>query len=413
MSESLFRKEAIENQKKSLIGDVLLTHPASFRNFVMGISVVMLLIVSFLFWGTYVKRERVQGYLVPEKGVVRIYSQQHGIITSIKVLEGDNVNKGDSLLTFKAEKHSLDGQQIDKKILAELQRNRAYLTEQIRSQSSLVASKVDAQKISIQSSKRESETINEQIKVGEERIELLSRSMDKYKQLYSDGSVTVQDYEEKLSVLLDARERYAALKRQHVQVLNNIDAAVASLNAIKLGGDLKIANMNQQLSEIRQREIRLRGQFEFSVIAPLVGTVTTIQAVIGQTTLTNSPLLTILPSNSKLNAHLYVPARAIGFVKAGQTVNLRLSAFPYQRHGTQRGIIKEVSKVLLTPEELSVPLSLPEAVYRIVVELDKHEIEIGEEKIPLQPGMTLEADIILEEHYLIDWLLSPLRKMIG
>ena len=46
-----------------------------------------------------------------------------------------------------------------------------------------------------------------------------------------------------------------------------------------------------------------------------------------------TPLLSILPAGSKLEAQLFTPSRSIGFVRVGQQVLLRYQAFPYQKFG--------------------------------------------------------------------------------
>ena len=74
----------------------------------------------------------------------------------------------------------------------------------------------------------------------------------------------------------------------------------------------------------------------------------------------------------------------------------------------KRGRIVQVSQTILTGGDGAIPVSLKEAAYRIVVKLDRPDIDAGGKKIPLQPGMLLKADIILEKRPLITWLISPL-----
>jgi hypothetical protein len=44
-----------------------------------------------------------------------------------------------------------------------------------------------------------------------------------------------------------------------------------------------------------------------------------------------------------LQAEIYIPSRAIGFVKPGQEVRLLYDAFPYQRFGAYRGRVVAAS----------------------------------------------------------------------
>jgi membrane fusion protein len=86
--------------------------------------------------------------------------------------------------------------------------------------------------------------------------------------------------------------------------------------------------------------------------APQAGTVTAVHAHAGAAVGPAAPLLSIVPRGAVLEAHLYAPSRAVGFVRAGQQVLLRYRAYPYQKFGHSRGIIASVSRSAIEPAEL-------------------------------------------------------------
>jgi membrane fusion protein len=86
------------------------------------------------------------------------------------------------------------------------------------------------------------------------------------------------------------------------------------------------------------------------IVAPSAGVVTTILGVQGQSITTSTPLLSLVPAEAVLEAHLLVPSRAMGFIVPRQTVAIRYQAFPYQRFGSAKGRITEISQTLITPE---------------------------------------------------------------
>ena len=55
------------------------------------------------------------------------------------------------------------------------------------------------------------------------------------------------------------------------------------------------------------------------------------------------------PSDSDLQAELYAPSRAAGFLGVGQEVLLRYEAYPYQKFGHYRGRVSAVSQTALAP----------------------------------------------------------------
>ena len=124
-------------------------------------------------------------------------------------------------------------------------------------------------------------------------------------------------------------------------------------------------------------------------------------------------MLTILPADAQFKAELFIPTRAIGFIKPGQAVLLRYSAFPYQRFGLYKGTIDKVTEVILSPDELHVPVKLEEPVYRVSVTPEKQAISAYGRQFNLQAGMLLEASIILEGRSLGEWLLAPIYSLRG
>ena len=118
--------------------------------------------------------------------------------------------------------------------------------------------------------------------------------------------------------------------------------------------------------------------------------------------------LEIIPLESPLEAVLFVPTRASGFVRVGQTVRLLYDAFPYQRFGTYSGHVISVSRTILSEAGLSAPLELKEPAYKVIAALDRPDVDANGQKMALQAGMLLQADILLEKRELIRWLLDPI-----
>jgi membrane fusion protein len=115
-----------------------------------------------------------------------------------------------------------------------------------------------------------------------------------------------------------------------------------------------------------------------------------------------------VPDGVPLQAVLYIPTRAVGFVRVGQRVRLLYDAFPYQNFGTHRGRIVRISHTVLTRNDETGPLQLKEPVYEAVAALDRAQVTAYGRKMPLKPDMLLKADIILNKLSLMRWLIDPL-----
>jgi membrane fusion protein len=123
--------------------------------------------------------------------------------------------------------------------------------------------------------------------------------------------------------------------------------------------------------------------------------------------------MTITPAGAALVAEVYVPSRAIGFIKPGQAVRLLYDAFPYQRFGPAAGTVQAVSATVLYPQEVQAAMRIDEPVYRVVVQLAQQVMPAFGRSMNLSPGMALSADIVLEQRSFAEWLFEPILAMRG
>lgn len=100
------------------------------------------------------------------------------------------------------------------------------------------------------------------------------------------------------------------------------------------------------------------------------------------------------------------------FIRPGQEVRLLYDAFPYQRFGSFGGRVTRISRVVIDPRQLAAPLEVEEPVYRIEVAPDAQAVTGFGERLPLQLGMTLTANLILDRRSFLDWLLTPLNAVL-
>jgi membrane fusion protein len=258
-----------------------------------------------------------------------------------------------------------------------------------------------------------------------ERIEIADRAVALNRKHNADGFISDMRLQQVQSEQIEQRARLAAAERGRLTAVRermNIEAERADL-PLKLGQGTAL--LDRGIAELEQERAEAEARREIAVVAPHDGTVTAIHAVPGSKADAGTPLLSIVPAASRLEAHLYAPSRAIGFVRPGQRVQLRYQAFPYQRFGNYEGVVAAVSRAALSPAELPAQLAgltsvtgagagaAAEPLYRITVNLASQTVTAYGATTPLQPGMTLEADVALERRRLFEWVLDPLYAVTG
>jgi membrane fusion protein len=110
----------------------------------------------------------------------------------------------------------------------------------------------------------------------------------------------------------------------------------------------------------------------------------------------------VIQSSSYI-ARLYVSTKAIGFIRPGQLIKLRYHAFAYQKFGVQQGTVSYVSPTTTT----LVPGEAP--VYMIEATLAKQTVSAYGKEMPLLSDMTLDAQIIIGQRSLLQWLFDPVH----
>ena len=413
MTSSLFRPEALEHRKDRLYGDVILIQPLSMMVLVGAAVFICVFILAILFWGTYARKETVKGFLVPDKGIVRIYAYQPGTLARILVEEGDKVKEGQPLATILSERGLQGGENIETVKIKEVESTIAHKLETIKGEQELLVSEKASLEAQLNGLRKELIQLDQSIKNQEQRLQISEKRVQGAKKLLDKKNISDIEYQQLVEALLEQKQSYQNLVSSKGIKQSNLSQLQLALEQLPIRSKAKIADLENSISDLKNQSAEIKGHHTIEVRAPIGGLVTAINAKEGQFQTQQTPLLAIIPEGAVLQAELYLPSRAIGFISKGQTVRLRYEAFPYQRFGIYEGKISEISQHALLPAELSVPMEIKEPVYRIKVDLDKQIVMAYKRPISLQAGMSLDADIILEKRTLFQWILDPLFSLRG
>ena len=406
----LFRKEAIKHQGQKLDGDVTLATHMSFN--VIAALIVLIVAVGFtyLVLGEYHRKEAVSGYLRPSTGLSKIYPVVSGTIDEMYVKEGELVEKGQLLARIRMDRHLSSGKEYNDSIIEELLTQKRLVSANINTQQQLFEADQQNNKVQRENSKAQLlQTENQQVLL-KERLVLGKKKLDDTASLIKSGFVSQREYQ-------DLQDDYLALKQQVEDIQTQVLSQRQTLSQLEFQAKQmpiehkeQIGQLQSQLAGINQEISQADAQRSLDIRSNRRGTVTNLLVKVGMMAQVNYPLMTILPEGAKLEAVLHVPTRAYGFVKEGQLTRIRYQAFPYQRFGIYRGEIANVSKSVLLPSEADLPVPLQEPVYQVVVDIEQQGAIAYGAEIPLQAGMLLEADIMVDSRSLFEWLFEPILQ---
>ena len=409
----LFRKEAIENNAQRLLGDVILLRPISFWVLTITFLVIVVIVLIFLVYGTFARREAVIGFLVPDKGMVRVYAPFSGVVDSKTIIDGQLVQKGDALIKISTQRGLFDDLSVNQQLIGQLNSRQTQLRERIKDEALVFESEKKRLQLSYENLERELYQLSKQMEVQQQQLDLAKGQWQKYQDFKKRDLITEAELVSRNNSYLSAKSNLDVAKRQKIAKQSEKNNIEKQIEQLPLKKNNLLQDLQNTLTQLDERLIELEGSESYAVKASIDGRVTSVQVHPGQTVSPNTSLLTIIPNDTILYAELFLPSRAIGFVREGQKVMLRYDAFPYQRFGLYEGYVEQVAQAVINPSEAGIPLPTLEPVYRVKVSLSSQSVNAYGKKLTLQAGMSISADIILEERSLGEWLLAPIYSLRG
>lgn len=416
---TLFRQQAINHVMVSQYGNVIITHPASHAILTCIFSILTFLLIAFFFHFETTRKAPIQGMLVPTAGVIRVYSNQTGVIKEVRVGEGEFVHRGDVLFIVSSERSTYEPRSTEALVSVLLAQRRDSFNTELQQAKVQAASRRASLSQRTEDLQDEIARLDNQLLIQQQRIALSEQTVSRFAQLRTTNYISVAQMQEREAELLDQRQRLLDIERIRSTTQRDLASTRAEEQDIAMQAMREENALRRNASILEQDLTENEARREILVRALQSGTVTAISANLGQTVGTGTSLASILPEGSKLEAEMYVPSQAIGFIKPGMTAMLRYRAFPYQKFGQHQARVREVATTSVRPEELATSAAaMPgaaqsEPVYRIRLELDQQTVGAYGESMPLRSGMLVDANVMLERRKLYEWVLEPLFSISG
>lgn len=422
MNESLFRSGAIAAQKDTLFGHVVLLRPLGVSVAVaLGVAIV-LAITSYLIFGEYTRRVRLTGVVTPSAGIVRVFAPNAGRVTSLNVVDGSEVRQGQSLYTITSDSTtSLGDTQATAALL--LRKQLSELAAEIVRQQDLDRIEKAGLTREEQGLLREMDQVQVQTKLTASHAALLSIISDKYDELVRRHVVLQREAFARMESRIQKEQELENLHREAIRLEQRLAEVRTKLAGFDSKAASVISQLRRQISTIERDLVESEARRQIDVTTPRTGNVAAILIQSGQFVAAGTPLLSILPSESQLEVHLFGSSSTIGFMHENAKVMLRYAAFPYQKFGLHPGIVTSFSRVSLRPGDIDT-ITLPErgpsptndpsaGLYRVLVRPEQNYVAAYGKKEPIRPGMAVEADVFLDRRPVYQWLLEPLYSLRG
>ncbi len=395
---------------------------------------LMALFVLAILWAIFGRVDVVavaSGKIVPSGRTKVIQPLELGVIRELHVRDGQQVKAGEVLIQLDPTNATADRDRLDGDLLAtrmELARLKAARSDKSFLAPSGAGTEAASTNVALlESQKREHEArlaaLDSEIKrkgaerrasqasivkleklliVTQERVDIRREYYEKgfFSRLQLlEAEQTLIEQEQQLQVEQhreqESVEAIASLERQRSQAQAEFMRGVLSQMA---EGERRASGFKQDLVKAEQR------QSAQTLAAPIDGVVQQLAVhTVGGVVSPAQTLMVIVPKDDPLEIEARVQNLDIGFVRAGQPVEVKLETFQFTKYGTIPGVVESVSGDAVQDEGRGL-------VYLIRVKLERSQMNVNGQQIDLAPGMAATVEIKTGSRRLIEYILSPILR---
>jgi multidrug efflux pump subunit AcrA (membrane-fusion protein) len=334
--------------------------------------------------------------------------------------------------------------------LVGVQRN--YQDQQIKAKADMIQAKASLGLAKIQlrrlyhekvlvATVKEAEATLELAKVQRNRLQPILKSGAISPTLFEEKELAVKAAQAKLEQAKAASQNLLEEKQQTLQTAQinltkaktainpsnaAINVALERIQQEKARGKATLAALNKERQTLLRQRLELQNQRDRSyrelkqleidlsqtvIRAPISGMLLQLNLRNPQQVVrAGDPVAYIAPLHAPLLIKARVEAQDIDKVKAGQQIQMQVSACPYPDYGTLNGTVKSVASDIL-PVASNLTNTPTQAVYEVTIQPQTMFVGSVEHPCPLKPGMEGRSDIISRQEMVLQFLLRKTRLL--
>ncbi len=373
-----------------------------------------------------------RGKLIPSDYSKVIQPLESGIVRAIHVRDGQEVKADEVLIELDPTTSGAEHErQVKEHAAARVQiaRLRALLEgkqalvapagadpafvvlqqQMLRDQASEYESRVEAARLLIVQRRAAMAGTQADIERLEATVPMLTERAEAFKTLFAGGFVARMQYLEieeqritRVQALAMQRERLLQDRAALAEATKQLHALESEFKKSRLG---ELAEWETRATSLAQEVVKAAQRSDIQrLTAPVDGIVQQLTVhTLGGVVTPAQPLLVVVPRDQPLEVEAWVENKDVGFVAPGQRVEVKLDTFPFTRYGTIPGRITVVSQDAVQVEKVGL-------VYAARASLDRAQIQVDGQAVPLLAGMSASVEIKTGERRLIEFFLSPFAR---
>jgi len=250
-------------------------------------------------------------------------------------------------------------------------------------------------------------------------VPLYQQSANSYEKLVKEGFVSELGANDKIRERIEKEQELKTQEANMGSMTSAVEQSRKKLAQIKSSYESQLLNERVELQSQQQRtDGELQKQVYKSGLLALKatedGTVKDMATYSpGAVVQPGAVLLNLVPRNEPLYAEVAIRNEDVGFVAPGQSVKIKLQAYPFQKYGMLEGAVELISadSSANDPQKATALGQSPQS-YKALVKLANQELRASNgEVLKLSPGMVVQAEIHQGQRTVLEYLLSPMQKV--
>ena len=184
------------------------------------------------------------------------------------------------------------------------------------------------------------------------------------------------------------------------------------INRFRQDASAELVRVQTELAMLGEQQVVRDDILKRTVLtSPVRGLVKNIRMnTLGGVVTAGAPVMEIVPVDDQVLVELRISPSDIGFIKVGQPVEIKLSAYDYTVYGSLHGQVDTVSPDALGDPNNPAPLGGNATWYRALVRADATTLKAGGKPLTVLPGMTGTAEIRTGRRSVLSFILRPMMK---
>ena len=260
---------------------------------------------------------------------------------------------------------------------------------------------------------------NETVKLQRERFKAMAEISKMYEDLHRKNVTPLKDLLEIRMSRMQLESTIAELEHSARETEHERESTIASRQSFVMEWQKdiseKLVESQQNLTTILKSLDKIERLNDYVELrAPCEAIVHEIASFpVGSAVREAEALITLVPIDCDVELEAEIPAKDIGKVKVGDTVRVKLNPFPFQKHGTLEGKIRNISEDTFQKDarmQENEKMSAG-AYYRARIPLTG-KLRNTHKNFRLIPGMECQAEIKIGTRRVIEYIIHPLVKSL-